>query len=68
MVLENKALLGSVNSNVRHFEAAVETLRGVPDWLADALITHVCPPEAVETAFETGDDRIKTVVEFDTHG
>jgi threonine dehydrogenase-like Zn-dependent dehydrogenase len=65
LVLENKALLGSVNSHVPHFEAARETLSAAPDWLADALITHVYDPDDVEAAFETGDDRIKVVVEFD---
>jgi threonine dehydrogenase-like Zn-dependent dehydrogenase len=65
-VLENKALVGSVNSHVPHFEAARETLDATPGWFADALITHVFDPSQVDSAFETGDDRIKTVVEFDT--
>jgi threonine dehydrogenase-like Zn-dependent dehydrogenase len=64
-VLENRALLGSVNSHVPHFEAAVETLRGFPEWFTDAIVTHVYDPGAVEEAFETGRDRIKVVVEFD---
>ncbi|MFB6152607.1 MAG: glucose 1-dehydrogenase [Haloarculaceae archaeon] len=64
-VLENKALLGSVNSHVPHFEAARETLAAYPDWFTDAVITHVYPPGDVEAAFETGEDRIKTVIEFD---
>ncbi|AGN00089.1 theronine dehydrogenase-like Zn-dependent dehydrogenase [Salinarchaeum sp. Harcht-Bsk1] len=64
-VLENKALLGSVNSHVPHFEAAVETLAGMPEWFTDAIVTHVFDPEDVDEAFETGDDRIKVVVEFD---
>ncbi|MFB6194578.1 MAG: glucose 1-dehydrogenase [Haloplanus sp.] len=66
VVLENKALLGSVNSHVPHFEDAVETLADYPDWFTDALVTHVHDPGEVETAFETGDERIKTVIEFDT--
>lgn len=65
LVLSNKALLGSVNSNVRHYEAAVETLRGFPDWLTDDLLTGVYAPVDVADAFETGSERIKTVVEFD---
>ena len=65
-VLENKALLGSVNSHVSHFEAAIETLSRCPDWFTDEIITHVHDPEDVDAAFETADDRIKTVVEFDT--
>ncbi|WP_227356404.1 glucose 1-dehydrogenase [Haladaptatus salinisoli] len=64
MVLQNKALLGSVNSNVRHFEAAKASLSSFPDWLTDELITGVYGPDEAERAFETGDDVIKTVVEF----
>ncbi|GAB3684247.1 glucose 1-dehydrogenase [Salinarchaeum chitinilyticum] len=64
-VLENKALLGSVNSHVPHFEAAVDTLAGFPEWFTDEIVTHVFEPEDVDRAFETGDDRIKVVVEFD---
>ncbi|MFC6823633.1 glucose 1-dehydrogenase [Halopelagius fulvigenes] len=66
IVLENKALLGSVNSHVPHFEAAKESLAEFPDWFVDELITGVYPPEAAERAFETDDGVIKTVIEFDT--
>jgi threonine dehydrogenase-like Zn-dependent dehydrogenase len=65
-VLENKALLGSVNSHVPHFEAAIETLQSYPDWLVEDIITHVYEPEDVDDAFTTGDDRIKVVIEFDS--
>ncbi len=66
IVLQNKALFGSVNSNIRHYEMAKTSLAGFPDWLTDELITGVYGPEEAEKAFETGDDVIKTVVEFDT--
>lgn len=66
IVLENKALLGSVNSNVNHFEAARETLASFPDWFPEALVTDVYGPDDVDELFETGEDVIKTVVEFDT--
>lgn len=65
-VLENKALVGSVNSHISHFERAIDTLRQYPDWVTDAIITHVFAPEEVDKAFETSRERIKTVVEFDT--
>jgi len=65
LVLENKALVGSVNSHVPQFERAIDTLAGYPDWLTDAIITDVFDPGDVDRAFETGTDRIKTVVEFD---
>lgn len=66
LVLENKALVGSVNSYVPHFERALDTLAGYPDWLADTVITDVFDPTEIDAAFETGDDRIKTVIEFGT--
>ncbi|WP_224270887.1 glucose 1-dehydrogenase [Haloprofundus salinisoli] len=66
LVLENKALFGSVNSNVRQFETAKERLVEFPDWFADALVTGVYSPAEAADAFGRGDDAIKTVVEFDT--
>ena len=65
-VLENKALVGSVNSHIPHFERAIETLLGYPDWVTDSIITHVFAPGEVDHVFETGEGRIKAVVEFDT--
>lgn len=67
LVLHNKALFGSVNSNIRHFEAAKESLAEVPDWFIEELITGVYSPNEIDTAFDTTDESIKTVVEFDTH-
>ncbi|MFB6174135.1 MAG: glucose 1-dehydrogenase [Halobacteriales archaeon] len=64
LVLENKALVGSVNSSVPHFEAAIDSLAAMPEWFTRDLITGVYPPEDAAAAFETGPDRIKTVVEF----
>lgn len=66
LVLENKAIVGSVNSNRRHFEAAKESLAAFPDWFVDALITDVYPPEEAERAFDSDETTIKTVIEFDT--
>ncbi len=66
LVMGNKALVGTVNSGVRHFEAATDRLLGAPEWLIDALVTTVADPGNVAPAFEDGDDQIKAVVEFDT--
>jgi threonine dehydrogenase-like Zn-dependent dehydrogenase len=66
LVLHNKALVGTVNSHVKHFEGARESLLGLPAWLVDDLITTVATPENVGPAFDYGDDQIKAVVEFDT--
>ncbi len=66
LVLHNKALLGTVNSHRGHFEAAVDSLSQLPDWLFEELVTGVYGLEEFEAAFEQGNDVIKTAVEFDT--
>jgi glucose 1-dehydrogenase len=63
-VLHNKALVGSVNSHRGHFEAATDTLAGLPKWLLDDLVTGIYGLDEYARAFETGDDVIKTAVEF----
>jgi threonine dehydrogenase-like Zn-dependent dehydrogenase len=65
LVLENKALFGSVNANRRHFAAAIDTLEGLPEWFLDALVTGIYRPESVAEAFRDDDTTIKTAVEFD---
>ena len=65
-MLHNKALIGTVNSHVKHFEAAVETLDAMPNWLLEDLVTTVATPDDIGPAFEDGDDQMKGVVEFDT--
>ena len=64
LVLSNKALVGTVNSNVSHFEGAIETLGTLPDWLFDALVTDVVGVEDFERAFSEGESTIKTAIEF----
>ncbi|WP_396611482.1 glucose 1-dehydrogenase [Haloferax sp. S1W] len=64
MVLQNKALVGSVNSHIPHFEMAIETVSSLPDWFIDDVITEVVPAEAPSAAFERSTDQIKTAVEF----
>lgn len=64
LVLHNKALLGTVNSHRGHFESAVDTLSQLPESFTDDLVTGVYGLEEFEAAFETGDDIIKTAVEF----
>jgi len=66
LVLHNKALVGTVNSHVKHFEGAIDAIRELPDWLLDDLITTVATPEDVAPAFVYDDHQIKAVVEFDT--
>ncbi|WP_327051269.1 glucose 1-dehydrogenase [Halomicrococcus gelatinilyticus] len=65
LVMTNKALVGSVNSGYRHFEAAVETLADLPAWLLDDLVTEVADLENVDRAFADDETTIKTAVKFD---
>ncbi|WP_089821971.1 glucose 1-dehydrogenase [Halogranum amylolyticum] len=67
MVLHNKAMVGSVNSNVRHFEAASRTLTTVSDWFLDELVTGVYGIDEFERAFDDGDTIIKTAVQFSAY-
>jgi glucose 1-dehydrogenase len=63
LVLNNKALVGSVSSNRRHFHLAHEALRKAdPDWLG-RLITDRLPIRHWERAFEPDPGRIKAVIE-----
>ncbi|MFB6075436.1 MAG: glucose 1-dehydrogenase [Haloarculaceae archaeon] len=64
LVYHNKALVGTVNSHIKHFESATDTLLEMPQWLLDDLLTTVATPEDVAPAFVDDDDQIKAVVEF----
>jgi glucose 1-dehydrogenase len=66
-VLHNKALVGSVNSGVAHFQAASDTLAGLPEEFLDSLVTGVYGPDDLEKAFADDDTTIKTAVELSTH-
>ncbi|WP_336022261.1 glucose 1-dehydrogenase [Halobellus salinisoli] len=66
-VLHNKALVGSVNSNVRHFEAAAATLDRLPAWFTDAMVSGVYGFDDFEAAFDDDDTTIKTAVQFSAY-
>ncbi|WP_266075496.1 glucose 1-dehydrogenase [Haladaptatus caseinilyticus] len=66
LVMNNKALVGSVNSNYRHFESAVETLAELPAWLLDDLVTGIYDVSNFESAFADDETTIKTAVKFHT--
>jgi threonine dehydrogenase-like Zn-dependent dehydrogenase len=67
LVLHNKAVVGSVNSNVRHFEAATDTIDALPEWLFDDLVTGVYPVDDFRKAFHDDNTVIKTAVEFSAY-
>jgi threonine dehydrogenase-like Zn-dependent dehydrogenase len=64
MVLENVCVVGSVNANRRHYEAAAEGLaKADKDWLA-RLITRRIPAEEFASALERQPDDVKVVIEM----
>ncbi|WP_136588787.1 glucose 1-dehydrogenase [Salinigranum halophilum] len=67
LVLHNKAMVGSVNSNVRHFEAATDSLDALPDWLLDDLVTGIYGVDDFRKAFVDDNTVIKTAVEFSAY-
>ena len=64
MVLENDAVIGSVNANLSHYAAAATALaRADVDWLS-RLITRRVPLERFSEALHAGPDDIKVVLEL----
>jgi threonine dehydrogenase-like Zn-dependent dehydrogenase len=66
-VLHNKAVVGSVNSHVPHFEDAIVSLTNMPSWFVDDLVTGIHPVAELEAAFDDDDTTIKTAIEFSAH-
>ena len=66
LVMHNKALVGSVNSSRRHFEAAIDSLDALPAEFLDDFVTRVANLDSFADAFDRDDDIIKTGVEFDS--
>ena len=66
-VLHNKALVGSVNSGRRHFEAAVGRLAELPARFVESFVTDIAPHRSFEPAFDRGATNIKTAVEFGSY-
>ena len=65
IVLENDAIIGSVNANRRHYEQAADALaRADSDWLA-RLISRRVPLAEYASAFEAQADDVKVVVRLD---
>ena len=64
LVLHNKAVVGSVNSNVGHFEAAAETLASLSASFLDDLVTGIYELDDYEAAFVDDDSTIKNAIQF----
>jgi glucose 1-dehydrogenase len=64
LVLQNNVVLGSVNANRRHYEAAAEALAAADRSWLERLITRRVPLESYEEALETRPDDVKVVIEI----
>lgn len=63
MVLENESVVGSVNANRRHYEAAADALaKADPKWLR-RLITRTVPMTEWKEALDRKEDDVKVVIE-----
>jgi len=67
LVLHNKAVIGSVNSNVGQFEAAVESLGSLSEAFLESLVTGIYGLDEFEAAFVDDDTTIKNAVQFSTY-
>ncbi len=64
MVLENEAIVGSVNANRRHYELAADSLaQADPDWLRK-LVTRKVPLADWRHAIDRKPDDVKVVIEI----
>jgi threonine dehydrogenase-like Zn-dependent dehydrogenase len=64
VVLENDAVVGSVNANLRHYHQAADALaKADPSWLA-GLITRRVPLDKAADAFDAKDEDVKVVIEL----
>ncbi|MDQ0774765.1 threonine dehydrogenase-like Zn-dependent dehydrogenase [Streptomyces aurantiacus] len=61
-MLENDAVVGSLNANLRHYRQAAEALaKAAPDWPA-RMISRRVPLERAAEAFTARDEDIKVVI------
>ncbi len=62
LVLNNNAIVGSVNANRRHYEAAVRALAAAEHAWLEALVTRWVPLDRWSEALERRDEDVKVVV------
>jgi glucose 1-dehydrogenase len=63
-VLQNECIVGSVNANRRHYEAAADALaKADPAWL-QRLITRKVPIEQFASALQREPDDVKVIIEI----
>ena len=64
LVLQNNVVLGSVNANRRHYQAAAEALAAADRSWLERLITRRVPLESYAEALEAQPDDVKVVIEI----
>ncbi|MDI6910907.1 glucose 1-dehydrogenase [Nocardioides sp.] len=64
LVLENDAVVGSVNANLRHYRAAADALAAADLAWLERLITRRVPLQQAASAFEAGPTDVKVVIEL----
>ncbi len=64
VVLENAVVFGSVNANLRHYEAAGDALRRADKVWLEGLITRRVPLNDLRQAFERRDNDVKVIVDL----
>jgi threonine dehydrogenase-like Zn-dependent dehydrogenase len=65
IVLENDAVVGSVNANLRHYRQAVDVLQKADKGWLTSLITRRVPLHRAHEAFMTRTDDVKVVITID---
>lgn len=66
IVLENDAVVGSVNANLRHYEQGAQALaRAEEDWLERLITSRVPLARAPEVFDQPGGDDVKVVITLD---
>jgi threonine dehydrogenase-like Zn-dependent dehydrogenase len=64
LVLQNNVVLGSVNANHRHYQAAAAALAAADRSWLERIITRRVPLESYTEALETKPDDVKVVIEI----
>lgn len=64
MVLENECVVGSVNANRRHYEAAADALAAADKGWLGKLLTRKVPCEEFSSALQRQPDDVKVVIEM----
>jgi len=64
LVLSNKAIVGSVNANRRHYEAASAALSKAPRDFLEKMITKKVPFQNFSEALDHGTQDVKVIIKF----